>query len=141
MTIILVLTEGAQMTDSEQQSFVQQLGQAMSDVSEDCYYAGWMAGAEYLIPELCHRASRTGQPVYWGHGCLTPERARKLIDLAERAGSWADLDEPGIGFIAFQPFPIPAKYVEDVEREQSSEYAQSQRGESFRIPKGRRNTC
>jgi hypothetical protein len=114
------------MEDAERHALVRQLGEAMSDISEACYYAGWLTGAEYLVPELCRRAISSGRAIYWGHGCVTPESARELIALAERAGSWAALDEPGIGFVPFRPFPIPARYVELIEREQSSAYALSQ---------------
>lgn len=92
----------------------------MSELSEQCYYAGWMAGTEYLVPELCRRADVTGQAQPWGHGEVTPERARELLALADRLGSWADLDEAGIGYVPHQPFPLPAHHLETIEREQRS---------------------
>ncbi len=115
------------MNDAIRHALLQQLGAAMSDISEDCYCAGWLGGTEYFVPELCRRAIRTGRSFYWGHGEVSPERARELVALAEQVGSWADLDEPGVGFVLYQPFPIPVEYVEAVEREQSSRYAQSRR--------------
>jgi hypothetical protein len=36
----------------ERHALVQQLGQAMSDISEDCYCAAWLGGTEYFVPEL-----------------------------------------------------------------------------------------
>lgn len=105
------------MDDAARHALVQQLGEAMSDVSEECYHAGWLGGTEYFVPELCRRAVATGRAQPWGHGEVTPERARTLIELAARAGCWADLDEPGIGYEPFQPFPIPPEYLAALERE------------------------
>jgi len=115
------------MDEAERHALVQRLGQEMSDISEDCYCAGWLGGTEYIVPELCRRAVASGQPQFWGHGEITPELARELVALAERAGCWADTDYHSVGYDPFQPFPIPPEYIEDVEREQSSRYAQSQR--------------
>jgi hypothetical protein len=116
------------MDEAVRHALVQELGQAMSDISEDCYCAGWLGGTEYLVPELCRRAVETGQTQYWGHGEVTPELARQLFALAERAGCWADTDYYSVGYDAFQPFPIPREYVEAVALAQSSQYAQSRRG-------------
>jgi len=108
------------MDVSIRHALVQQLGAAMSDISEDCYYAGWLGGAEYMLPELCRRALATGQTQYWGHGQVAPEQARSLVGLADQIGSWADLDDDGIGYVPFQPFPLPPQYSAAIEREQSS---------------------
>jgi hypothetical protein len=112
------------MEDAERHALVQQLGQAMSDISEDCYCAGWLGGTEYFVPELCRRAVESGRMQYWGHGEVTPEQARELVALAERAGCWADTDYYSVGYDPFQPFPMPPEYAEAIERAQSSEYAQ-----------------
>ena len=90
----------------------------MSDISEDCYCAGWVGGTEHFVPELCRRALATGQTQHWGHGEVTPDQARGLSALAELVGSWADLDEAGVGYVPFQPFPIPPQYIESLDREQ-----------------------
>jgi hypothetical protein len=111
------------MDDAERNALVQELGQAMSNISEDCYCAGWLGGTEYYIPELCRRAVETGRTQYWGHGAVTPQQARELMALAERAGCWADTDYYSVGYDPFQPFPIPPQYVDDIEWEQSSESA------------------
>jgi hypothetical protein len=115
------------MDDTERHALVQQLGQAMSDISEQSYYAGWLGGTEYFVPELCRRAVETGRTQYWGHGEVTPQQARQLMSLAERAGSWADSDYYSVGYDPFQPFPIPPEYVEAIEREQLPQYAQRRR--------------
>jgi len=100
-------------------ALLQRLGDAMSDLSELCYYAGWMAGTEYVIPELCRRAAATGESQPWGDGAVTPAHAEALLPLAARLGCWADLDEAGIGYVPFQPFPTPPKYLEEIERERN----------------------
>jgi len=118
------------MEDAERRTLVQQLGQAMSDISEDCYCAGWLGGTEYFVPELCRRAVESGRTQYWGHGEVTPEQARELVALAQRAGCWADTDYYSVGYDPFQPFPMPPEYVEAIERAQSSEYAQRRQSQA-----------
>ena len=39
------------MDDATRHAVLQLLGRAMSDVSEECWYAGWVGDAEYLIPD------------------------------------------------------------------------------------------
>jgi hypothetical protein len=115
------------MDEATPHALVQQLGQEMSDISEDCYSAGWLGGTEYMVPELCRRAVETGQTQYWGFGEITPDQAHRLCALAEQIGCWADTDYASVGYEPFQPFPIPPQYVEVIEREQSSQFAQSRR--------------
>ena len=38
------------MDQATRSALVQLLGRAMSDISEDCYYASWLAGNEYFVP-------------------------------------------------------------------------------------------
>jgi hypothetical protein len=118
------------MDEATRHLLVQQLGKEMSDISEDCYYAGWLGGTEYMVPELCRRAIESGLTQYWGHGEVTLEQARWLWGLAERIGCWADNDLECIGYDPFQPFPIPPEYTEAIERKQSSRFAPSQREDS-----------
>jgi hypothetical protein len=108
-------------------ALIQQLGEAMSDISEDCYCAGWLGGTEFMVPELCRRAVESGETQYWGYGEVTPDQAHYLVELAGRIGRWADTDYASVGYDPFQPFPIPPEYVEAIEREQSSLYARSRR--------------
>jgi hypothetical protein len=105
------------MDDVTRQSLLQLLGESMSDVSEDCYCAGWLGGTEYFVPELCYRAVRTGQTQPWGHGQVTPDQARGLMALADQIGSWADMDAAGVGYVPFQPFPLPQQYLDELDRE------------------------
>ena len=106
------------MDDAKRNALLQLLGAAMSDVSEDCYCADWLAGTEYIVPELCRRALSTKQDQHWGHGEVTPERALGLITLADLVGSWANRDESGIGYVPFQPFPVPREYAREIDCEQ-----------------------
>lgn len=108
------------MDEATWSALVELLGHATSDISEECYCAGWLGGTEYFVPELCRRAITTGLPQYWGHGQVTPEQARGLAFLAEQIGTWVDLDEPGTGYIPYDPFPIPVQYVEAIDREQAN---------------------
>jgi hypothetical protein len=113
------------MNHDDRHGLVQQLGKAMSDISEDCYCAGWMRGTEYLVPELCRRAVEFNRVQHWGHGEVTPELARELWALAERAGCWAVEDDASVAYDPFQPFPIPPEYIEGVERDQTARQRQA----------------
>jgi len=65
------------------------LGQAMSDVSEDCWCAGWLDDTEEDLPKLVAEALRTGEPQPWGlGGYVSPEAARHLAGMRERLGAW-----------------------------------------------------
>jgi hypothetical protein len=99
----------------------------MNDLSEACYYAGWLNGTEYFVPELCRRAIATGNPQPWGHGVVTPEHATKLRTLADQLGHWADLDQPGVGYVPFQPFPVPTEYLASLDRELEYKRQRSER--------------
>jgi hypothetical protein len=108
------------MDEAARHDLIQQLGAAMGDVSEDCYCAGWLGGTEDLLPELSRRAISTGHAQPWGHGQVTPERARTLWAMAERAGSWADLHPQDDVYVLYQPFPLRAGVVDELDREQSA---------------------
>ena len=79
----------------------------MSEISEECYYAGWLNGTEYFVPELCRRARDLGKSQTWGHGEVGPQKAEELFKIAELLGHWVDLDEMGSGYDPHDPFPIP----------------------------------
>jgi hypothetical protein len=121
--------EGALMDEATRHAWVQQLGREMSQISETCYCAGWLVGTEYLVPELCRRAVESGQTQYWGHGEVLPVQALRLWELAERIGCWTNVDTASLGYVPFQPFPIPPKYVEDIDREQAYELTRRGRDE------------
>ena len=108
------------MDASERNLIVQQLGEAMSKLSEECYCAGWLGGTEYLVPELCRRAVESCQSQKWGLSEVSLSKARELLSLAEKAGCWADTDYYSIAYEPFHPFPIPPEYIESIEREQLS---------------------
>lgn len=98
-------------------ALLQELGRRMSELSEACMAAGWLGGTEYLVPELCRRAIDQQQSQRWGHGEVHPERAAQLMALADQLGHWADLDEAGVGYVAFDPFPTPPEYRSALDRE------------------------
>jgi hypothetical protein len=105
---------------TDRTSLVLRLGEFMSQVSEDCYCAGWLGGTEYLVPELCRRALAGARPQPWGHGVVTPALARTLCDIAEQLGHWVDTDEASVGYVPFRPFPIPPEYIAALDRELES---------------------
>ena len=94
------------MDDATRHALLQLLGNAMSGISEECWYAGWCGGAEDDIPELCRRALESGQSQPWGHGDVTPVQARGLVYPAAQMGYWATLGEAGFGYAPHQPRPL-----------------------------------
>ena len=90
----------------------------MSDISEDCYCAGWLGGTEHFIPELCRRALATQETQYWGHGDISPDLAARLLAIASELGHWVDTNFHSNSYEPFEPFPIPPQYLEALDREQ-----------------------
>lgn len=105
------------MDEATRLSLVQILGREMSDLSEECWYAGWIENTEYCVPELCRRAVARGEPQPWGHGEVTAARARGIVALAEWLGSWATLDEAGKAYVPCQPFPVPERVHSELDAE------------------------
>ncbi len=91
------------------------LGDLMSNISEECYSASWYVGSEYIIPALCEKALKIGRPRPWAHGEISPEMASLLVALSEKIGSWVTLNENVDGYVGFNPFPIPEKYLKELE--------------------------
>ncbi len=91
------------------------LGDLMSRISETCYEAPWMVGTEYMVPELCRRAAATGEPQPWARGEVAPAVARHLTELAGKLGGWARLEEGGTGYLPFDPFPTPGRFLEELD--------------------------
>lgn len=104
------------MDDEAHYQLLQQLGDAMSAISERCWFAGWLAGTEYLVPELCRRSAASGSAQPWGRGEVTPGEALQLLELAACLGTWADLGDHQ-EFIPHQPFPVPPEHAEALDRE------------------------
>ncbi len=83
-----------QCIDPDRDALIQCLGDAMSDLQEFCFCAGWMCVTP-TIEALCRAAIKTGAPQPWGWHELTVSAAREMRELAERAGGWAEPDWDG----------------------------------------------
>ena len=94
---------------------LQQLGGMMSALSKACYAADWLEGTEYMVPELCRRALEAGAAQPWAQGEVTLGVARRLQELAEQLGHWARPDGKGSGYLAFDPFPVPPRYAQELD--------------------------
>jgi len=103
--------------EDDRWKLLQELGRMMSDISEACYCAGWMGNTEYIVPELCTRAVKSGVAQPWGQSQVTPAKAAELCAAAALLGHWADLDEMAVHYEPFQPFPVPAEIIDEIERE------------------------
>ena len=91
------------------------LGDLMSGLSETCYQAAWMVGTEYMLPELCRRAIESDEPQPWARGTVTPAVARHLSELADELGGWVRRGKGGTGYLLFNPFPTPERFVEELD--------------------------
>lgn len=60
------------------------LADRMSDVSEDCYSAGWMIDLEYHLWELIY----SDPPRKYGIGPVSDQDVRIFKSLSERIGGW-----------------------------------------------------
>lgn len=71
------------------------LSDFMSDISERCYYAGWMKNLEHVLWD----AITSGQRKY-GHADITSADINTLKTLADKSNSWIiyddDLDETAL---------------------------------------------
>jgi hypothetical protein len=71
----------AELTDWKQRA----LYQLMSDISEECYYAGWMSGNEYTLWEMVSdpKASRR-----YGQSEVSEEQIAELRAISNEVGGW-----------------------------------------------------
>jgi hypothetical protein len=69
------------------------LMQRMSDISEECWCAGWLIRLEYILWEMV--AADAGRE--FGQGVVKPEEVAELRRLSERCGGWIvwDSDRDG----------------------------------------------
>jgi len=80
-----------QQTEAEElQAFrVQALLQLMSDISEDCWCAGWISGNENAL----YRMAFDGAPRRYGMSEVGEPEIVHLRDLAEKTGMWGAWDD------------------------------------------------
>jgi hypothetical protein len=90
------------------------LGDLMSSISEDCYYAGWEKGTEYIVPALCTRVANLNRSQFWAHGQVGTGLADILLSIAEKLGHWVNLNDNASGYVLFDPWPTPQEYVEEL---------------------------
>ncbi len=60
----------------------------MSDISEECFCAGWIMGNGHGLWRLAN--ARGGN---YGQGSVSPDQAERLLELAGEAGVWLDWDD------------------------------------------------
>ena len=81
----------------------------MSDISEDCYCAGWMEGTEAALWDAV-----LGERTRWGVGVITQEEVTELKRLSDTAGGWWHLPESSIYHPIFLTVPEWEKVYADV---------------------------
>jgi hypothetical protein len=64
------------------------LEELMSQISEEGFYAGWMAGLEFDLWRIIN-----GDDKRYGHHVLTQEEIDRLWSLARKCGCWIVFDD------------------------------------------------
>ena len=94
----------------------------MSEISEDCYCAGWMMGTEYTLWEII---SEFGAKRNWGQGEVQQWQIDDLHAISVEIGGWIrwrdDHEEPGLHHDEWGPVFTPmaewlAMYQERVKK-------------------------
>jgi hypothetical protein len=60
-----------------------ELADLMSEISEDCYCAGWLIGTEFVL-----WGAVLNGPIEWGCGDVTEEQVAALRRLSGEIGGW-----------------------------------------------------
>lgn len=104
------------------------LYQLMSDISERCYFAGWMAGNEF---RLWAAVVDPADNLEYGRRAISPNEVTELRALSETLGGWIVWgdDEMGLKIDDWGPYFVPmdewrARYeyaTRDVHQQFSSE--------------------
>ena len=69
---------------------VARLAEAMSEISERCWYAGWLKDTEFVLWSALQHG-----PKPWGHGEITEADIRTLKALSEAVGGWVRWSDDG----------------------------------------------
>jgi hypothetical protein len=84
------------------------LYQLMSDISEDCYCAGWMHGNEFTLWEIVSDPSVDHE---YGRGSVDDDDIAKLRELSAEIGGWIrwrnDDDDPLLPVEDWGPVFVP----------------------------------
>ncbi|GGF11126.1 hypothetical protein [Hymenobacter cavernae] len=74
------------LVNLEEEQFL--LAYTMSNISERCYYAGWMQGLEYVLYQALHTGPRR-----YGHSEISVEDITALTLLSKRGQCWIYMDD------------------------------------------------
>lgn len=77
----------------------QALGALMSDISEDCWRAGWLSGNGAALWRLMEAGGGR-----YGQGIVTTEQAAEMRLLSEALGEWMEWDDEAGDVL---PVPLP----------------------------------
>ncbi len=72
-----------------------QLYDFMSELSERCYFAGWVDGTEFRLWEFMTDPQDNGD---WGHSSIPNDARQELKRLSERVGGWTYFGDDGPTF-------------------------------------------
>jgi len=91
------------MDERTRKALIIALGQMMSNVSENCWCAGWLVDLEEELPILCEKALKTKQPQRFGRDHITVGDAEIITALVDLLGHWVILDS-GSGRQGYKPY-------------------------------------
>jgi len=92
-----VVWEGTQLgvfDSKEKADAALELAQLMSDISERCYYAGWLGGTEDVLWSTLNTGPRK-----WGTGSIRQKDIDQLKSLSEQAQGWVTYTDEGGRFV------------------------------------------
>jgi len=81
------------LLDTRDDSPAARLAAFMSDLSEDCWCAGWLSDCEFALWSLANSGGGL-----WGMGVVSPDDAARLLALSEAAGGWVRWED-GVGAV------------------------------------------
>jgi hypothetical protein len=65
-----------------------QLADFMSNISEKCYYAGWLSNLEYILWDAVNNGEKE-----FGHGIISDQDVRTLMQLSKDCNCWIYYDD------------------------------------------------
>jgi hypothetical protein len=105
----------SKLTDWKQRA----LYELMSDISEECYCAGWMSGNEYSLWRIVSDPNASRR---YGQGEVTEQQVTDMRTMADSCGGWIrwhdDEDEPNLDADEWGPrFELLADWQRRYERQ------------------------
>ena len=90
---------------------IDELYELMSDISEDCYCAGWMMGNEF---RLWHAITDANDDKRYGQSEIAPQQIQRLKELSQAVGGWWRWDDKeGAQFVSLEKWAEILREIEE----------------------------